>query len=84
VEADEGFYLTVNAEAGSIDIARRLAVCGSSVTFPPAFAAAAELFSGQLVAVPLTDPLLIEACAHLVVRARRRLQMPECGLGAGG
>ena len=73
VEADEGFHLAVNAEAGSIDIARRLAVCGSSVTFLPLFAATSEISGGQLLAAPLTDALLTEASAHLVVRARRRL-----------
>ncbi len=73
VEADEGFHLLVHAEAGSIDMVRRLAIGGSLMTFLPEFAAAPEIASGQLLAVPLTDTLLTEASAHLVVRARRRL-----------
>jgi DNA-binding transcriptional LysR family regulator len=73
VEADGGFHLNVNAEVDSIDIARRLAVRGAFVTFLPEFAAATEIANGQLVAVPLTDPLLKAATAHLVVRVRRRL-----------
>jgi DNA-binding transcriptional LysR family regulator len=73
VEADEGFHLTVIAEAESIDVARRLAIHCSLVTFLPEFAAASEIASGALLAVPLTDPLLTEASAHLVVRVRRRL-----------
>ncbi len=73
VEADAGFHLMVNAEAASIDVARRLAIHGGFVTFLPEFAAASEIQSGQVLAVPLSDPLLTAASAHLVVRVRRRL-----------
>ena len=73
VEAEGGFHLTVQAEAGSIDVVRRLAVAGSLVTFLPVFAAAAEVSAGQLLAAPLADAPLSGASAHLVVRARRRL-----------
>ena len=73
VEADEGFHLTVSAETGSIDMARQLATHARLLTFLPEFAAASELASGRLLALPLTNPLLSHASAHLIVRARRRL-----------
>jgi DNA-binding transcriptional LysR family regulator len=73
VEADEGFHLMVNAEAGSIDTARWLVTHCGFVTFLPAFAAASDIDAGRLLAVPLDDALLKEASAHLVVRVRRRL-----------
>ena len=60
-------------DAGSIDIARRFAIHGSLMMFLPEFAAASEIASGHLLAVPLTDALLTQASAHLMVRARRRL-----------
>jgi DNA-binding transcriptional LysR family regulator len=73
VEADQRFHLVPQMEAGSIDILRRFAMAGQSATFLPRFAAASEIAQGRLVAVPLADPILAEASAHLVVRARRRL-----------
>lgn len=73
VEADGGFRLTVRLETPSIELQRRFVLAGMGVTFLPGFAAATELRAGQLVAVPLADPLLAEATTHLLVRAGRRL-----------
>ncbi len=73
VEANYGFHLVPYLEAGSIDIVRRFAMSGRGVTFLPVFAAATEIADKRLVAVPLTDPLLAEAGAHLLVRSQRRL-----------
>ncbi|MBL6457655.1 LysR family transcriptional regulator [Belnapia sp. T6] len=73
VEADAGFRLSVRLETGSIELQRRFVLAGLGATFLPAFAAAPELPAGQLLALPLADPLLAEASAHLLVRAGRRL-----------
>jgi DNA-binding transcriptional LysR family regulator len=73
VEADGGFRLSLRLETGSIELQRRFAVAGLGVTFLPLFAASVELGARQLVAVPLSDPLLSEATTHLLIRAGRRL-----------
>ena len=73
VEADGGFRLTVRLETPSIELQRRFVLAGMGVTFLPGFAATTELRAGELVAVPLADPLLAEATTHLLVRAGRRL-----------
>jgi DNA-binding transcriptional LysR family regulator len=73
VEADQGFHLVPHIEATSIDVVRRSAIANRGITFLPQFAATAEIADNRLVAVPLTDDLLIAASAHLVVRSQRRL-----------
>ncbi len=73
VEADGGFRLTLRMETASVELQRRFVLAGMGVTFLPAFAAATELAEGRLAAVPLADPLLREASAHLLLRAGRRL-----------
>ena len=75
VEADQGFNLVPHLEAGSIDVVRRFAMSGRGITFLPVFAAASEIARDMLVAVPLSDPLLAEAGAHLLVRSQRRLSV---------
>ncbi len=73
VEADHGIHLVPNLESSSIDVVRRYAISGRGVTLLPRFAAVAEIAEGRLCAVPLSDPLLAEASAHLLVRSQRRL-----------
>jgi DNA-binding transcriptional LysR family regulator len=73
VEADGGFQLTVRLETGSFELQRRFVLAGLGVTFLPQFAASVELRQGSLVAVPLSDPLLSHAAAHLMVKAGRTL-----------
>jgi DNA-binding transcriptional LysR family regulator len=73
VEADQGFHLVPHIESGSIDVVRRFAISGRGVTFLPRFAASSEIAEGRLAAVPLQDPLLVEATAHLLIRSQRRL-----------
>ncbi|MBS7792915.1 LysR family transcriptional regulator [Roseococcus sp. SDR] len=82
VEADGGFRLKVRLETPSVELQRRFVLGGMGVTFLPAFAAATEVKAGQLVAVPLADPLLAEATTHLLVRAGRRLPEAVEGLAA--
>jgi DNA-binding transcriptional LysR family regulator len=71
VEADGGFRLTQRMETASFELQRRFAMAGLGVTFMPGFSA--DLAGSGLVALPLRDPLLAEASAHLLVRAGRRL-----------
>lgn len=73
VAADAGIALVPLLETVSIDALRRFVVAGLGVTFLPRFAVSAEEARGAVALVELTDPLLAEATAHLVVRAHRRL-----------
>lgn len=73
VEADHGIHLVPNLESSSIDVVRRFAISGRGVTLLPRFAAATEIGDGRLLAIPLSEPLLAEASAHLLVRSQRRL-----------
>ena len=73
VEADHGIRLVPILESSSIDVVRRYAISGRGATLLPRFAAATEIAEGRLCAVPLSDPLLAEASAHLLVRSQRRL-----------
>jgi DNA-binding transcriptional LysR family regulator len=73
VEADQGFHLVPRVEASSIEVVKRFAMSGRGITFLPAFAATTEIADGRLRAIPLTDPLLTQAAAHLLVRSQRRL-----------
>ncbi len=77
-EADGGFRLTPRLETGSVELLRRFVLAGMGVTFLPEFAASGELAAGRLRAIPLADPVLAEASAHLLHRAGRRL--PEGSL----
>ncbi len=75
VAADRGLALAPVVETASMDVLRRFVGAGLGVTFLPRFAVASEVARGVLGTVDLTDPLLSEASAHLVVRARRRLPL---------
>ncbi len=75
VAADRGLALAPVVETASMDVLRRFVGAGLGVTFLPRFAVASEVAQGLLGAVDLSDPLLSEASAHLVVRARRRLPL---------
>ncbi len=77
-EADGGFRLVPRLETSAFELHRRFVTAGMGVAFLPRFVVAAELQADLLDAVPLRDPLLTEASAHLVVRTGRRL--PE-GMG---
>lgn len=73
VEADEGFRLLPRLETEAFELQRGFVRAGLGVAFLPVFAAPEEVRAGQIVAVPLSDPLLRHATAHLLVRAGRRL-----------
>ncbi|GGF42315.1 LysR family transcriptional regulator [Aliidongia dinghuensis] len=73
VAADNGRALVPILETTSIDVLRRYVSVGQGITFLPRFAVATELARGVVGIVDLTDSLLTEASAHLIVRARRRL-----------
>ena len=76
VEADQRFHLVPVLETSSIDVLRRHAMAGRAITFLPAFAVAPEVKAGLLILRPLTDALLAEASAHILVRSQRRLPAP--------
>ncbi|KXF75430.1 LysR family transcriptional regulator [Paramesorhizobium deserti] len=73
VAADRGVAVAPLLDTPSIDILRRFVSAGLGVTFLPRFAVTTELSRGILGVVELSDPLLFEASAHLMVKARRRL-----------
>ena len=73
VEADGGFRLVARLETASFELHRRFVTAGLGVAFLPRFAVAAELQTGAVSVIPLLDPVLSEASAHLVVRSGRRL-----------
>lgn len=73
VAANYGLAIAPLVETASIDALRRFVVAGLGVTYLPRFAVATELARGTVQAIELSDPPLNEACAHLMVKARRRL-----------
>jgi DNA-binding transcriptional LysR family regulator len=73
VASDVGMALTPVLETPSLDALRQFVLAGLGVTFLPRFAVSTEVARGALAASELTDPLLAEASAHLVVRSHRRL-----------
>jgi DNA-binding transcriptional LysR family regulator len=80
VEADGGFRLTPRLETGSFELQRRFVTTGMGVAFLPRFTVAAELQAGLLTTLPLADPILSSATAHLVVRTNRRPPEPVARL----
>ncbi|WP_457486477.1 LysR family transcriptional regulator [Teichococcus aerofrigidensis] len=75
VEADGDFRLVPRLESASFGLHRRFVMAGMGYAFLPPFTVAAELRDASLAALPLSDAMLSEARAHLLVRAGRR--MPE-------
>jgi len=73
VAADCGVAVAPLIDTPSIDVLRRFVTAGLGVTFLPRFAVSTELLRSALGVVELSDPLLSEASAHLMVKARRRL-----------
>jgi DNA-binding transcriptional LysR family regulator len=60
-------------ETPSIDVLRQFVAAGLGITYLPRFAVATELARGAVGLIELTDTPLVEASAHIIVRARRRL-----------
>lgn len=81
VAADDGMALAPLLETHSIEVLRRFVASGLGVTFLPRAAVSGEIARGVMQAVDLTDPLLREASAHLMVRAHRRLPLSVEKLG---
>jgi DNA-binding transcriptional LysR family regulator len=73
VAADRGLALSPVLETPSIDVLRQFVGAGLGITYLPRFAVTTELARGAVGVVELTDTLLVEASAHIIVRARRRL-----------
>ncbi|MHC1550507.1 LysR family transcriptional regulator [Phyllobacterium sp. K27] len=81
VAADSGFTLAPLVETSSVDVLRRFVIAGLGISFLPRFAVSTELERGVVVVRELSDPLLADASAHLMVRARRRLPLSVERLG---
>lgn len=75
VAADGGFAIGPLVETTSIDVLRRFVIAGLGISFLPRFAVSTELARNAVAVRELSDPLLAEASAHLMVRARRRLPL---------
>ncbi|PQZ25460.1 LysR family transcriptional regulator [Ochrobactrum vermis] len=75
VAADHGFAISPLVETTSIDVLRRFVIAGLGISFLPRFAVSTELARGAVAIRELSDSLLAEASAHLMVRARRRLPL---------
>ncbi|MFD1198738.1 LysR family transcriptional regulator [Brucella gallinifaecis] len=75
VAADGGFAMAPLVETTSIDVLRRFVIAGLGISFLPRFAVSTELARHAVAVRELSDPLLAEASAHLMVRARRRLPL---------
>lgn len=73
VAANCGVAVTPLIETPSIDALRRFVAAGLGVTFLPRFAVSTELLRSAFGVAELSDTLLSEASAHLMVKARRRL-----------
>jgi DNA-binding transcriptional LysR family regulator len=71
--SDLGLTLTPLMETDSITLLIRFVSAGLGVTFLPRFSATIQEARGELVILDLDEPLLVEASAHCIVRARRRL-----------
>jgi DNA-binding transcriptional LysR family regulator len=73
IETDGNFRLVARLETGSFDLQKRFVILGMGVSFMPASNAARELDERSLVAIPLSDALLQQVTAHLLLRRGRRL-----------
>lgn len=71
--SDRGLALSPQVETSSIALLIRYVCAGMGVTFLPRCSASIQAARGELAIVPLDDPTLQQASAHLMVRARRRL-----------
>ena len=71
--SDHGLALRPQVETASIGLLIRYVCAGMGVTFLPRFSASIQAARGELSIVPLDEPSLQQASAHLMVRARRRL-----------
>lgn len=75
IAADSGFAMAPLVETTSIDVLRRFVIAGLGISFLPRFAVSTELARDAVAIRELSDPLLTEASAHLMVRSRRRLPL---------
>ena len=73
VEQTEKIRMTPSLTTNSFYILRQFARLQLGVTFLPSFVAASELAAGELFAIPIQQPILENAEAHLIKRAGRKL-----------
>lgn len=73
VEQTENVVMAPSLTTNSFYILRQFVKLQLGVTFLPAFVAASELDAGELFAIPIRQPIMESAEAHLVKRAGRKL-----------
>lgn len=73
VEQTEKIRMTPNLTTNSFYILRQFVKLQLGVTFLPRFVVASELAAGELFALPVCQPILENAEAHLITRAGRKL-----------
>lgn len=71
--SDSGLTLAPLVETDSITLLIRFVSAGLGITFLPRFSATIQEARGELAVVAVDEPLLMNASAHCIVRARRRL-----------
>jgi DNA-binding transcriptional LysR family regulator len=72
-EHAEQLRLTPTLTTNSMLIMKHFAMAGLGLMMLPAFAMSREIAAGQLVALPIDDPFLSSAEAHIVTRQGRQL-----------
>lgn len=65
--------LTVKLTTNSMSVIKHFALAGLGVSLLPAFAVSREIHDGELLAIPIDQPLLAKAEAHVVTRLGRQL-----------
>lgn len=65
--------LTLKLTTNSMSVIKHFAQAGLGVSLLPAFALSQELDTGELRAIPIDQPLLAKAEAHLITRLGRQL-----------
>ncbi|MGF6267488.1 DNA-binding transcriptional LysR family regulator [Paraburkholderia youngii] len=75
VEFAERINLDPLVTTNSINIMKQFAKSELGIVVLPAFAVATELEAGELTAIPIVHPILVNAEAHLVTRVGRKLSV---------
>ncbi|MGU3398498.1 LysR family transcriptional regulator [Brucellaceae bacterium D45D] len=75
IAADNGLAISPLVETTSIEALRHFVIAGLGISFLPRFAVSTELAREAVAIRELSDPILAEASAHLMVRSRRRLPL---------
>ncbi|KKB64294.1 LysR family transcriptional regulator [Robbsia andropogonis] len=75
VEYAEKITFRLGVTTNSIDILKQFVKSGLGLTVLPPFAVSSEMDAGELRAIPLDHPLLMNGQAHLITRVGRKLSV---------